>query len=257
MNKASILEKIALHKKNEVKAAKVESPIESFSYSKPCRDFIKPLTEDKINVIAEIKKASPSKGVIREDFRITELATQYESGGASCISVLTDVDFFQGSNDYLRLAKESCALPVLRKDFIVDDYQLYESKHLGADCILLIVAILTDEQLEAYCKLAIDMGMAVLVECHTEKEVYRALKLPTPLIGINNRSLHTFETKIDITIQLLPLIPRGKIIVSESGLDTREDLLLLREYHVNAFLIGESLMRENNPGLALNKMLTG
>ena len=205
-------------------------------------------------VIAEIKKASPSKGVMRENFIPAEIATSYEKGGAACLSVLTDIDFFQGSDAYLKQAREACALPVLRKEFIVDVYQIYEARGMGADCILLIVACLTDEQLKEFSQLAIELEMDVLVEVHDEEELKRALPLDLPMIGINNRNLRTFETSLQTTIDLLKLIPDDCIVVTESGIHSKDDVVLMQQHSVNAFLVGEAFMRADEPGEKLAEL---
>lgn len=254
----SILQKIAEHKSTEVAQAKKNNPLNSLhkQLKEHQRDFIAALKPAMTPaIIAEIKKASPSKGIIRTDFNVAEIATAYAQNGARCLSVLTDIQFFQGHPDYLALAKQSCNLPVLRKDFIIDPYQIYESSTLGADCILLIVAMLDDVQLADFCALAQDLEMAVLVESHTREELDRALKLPTPLIGINNRSLHTFHTDIQLSITLKEIIPEEKIIITESGINTREDIELMQDHGINAFLIGEHLMRADNVGLALKNLI--
>ncbi len=205
-------------------------------------------------VIAEIKKASPSKGVMRENFNPAEIAVSYEKGGAACLSVLTDVDFFQGSDDYLKQARENCSLPVLRKEFIIDPYQVYEARGMGADCILLIVACLTDEQLKELSDLAIKLEMDVLVEVHDAEELQRALPLDLPMIGINNRNLRTFETSLETTIELLKQIPDDVIVVTESGIHSKEDVALMHEHNVNAFLVGETFMRVEEPGEKLAEL---
>ena len=205
-------------------------------------------------VIAEIKKASPSKGVIRENFVPSEIAMSYEKGGAACLSVLTDVDFFQGSDAYLKQAREVCALPVLRKEFIIDPYQVYEARGMGADCILLIVACLSDEQLKELSDLAISLEMDVLVEVHDKEELKRALPLELPMIGINNRNLRTFETSLQTTIDLLKLIPEDCIVVTESGIHNKEDVALMQQHNVNAFLVGEAFMRAEEPGEKLAEL---
>ena len=250
----SILQKIAEHKKQEISAAKKMRPLSSFNDQPllPPRDFSAALTPTvKPAIIAEIKKASPSKGLIRPDFDVAQIASIYQKYGARCISVLTDIEFFQGHPDYLALAKNNCSLPVLRKDFIIDPYQIHESLNLGADCILLIVALLDDAQLMDFCQLAQDLNMAVLIESHTHRELERALRLPSPLIGINNRSLHDFKTDIQLSINLKKYIPQDKIIITESGINTRDDVSLMQAHGINTFLIGESLMRAENIGEAL------
>jgi indole-3-glycerol phosphate synthase len=205
-------------------------------------------------VIAEIKKASPSRGVLRVDFRPAEIAASYEGGGAACLSVLTDRDFFQGDDDCLRQARAACALPVLRKDFVIDAYQIYESRLLGADCILLIVAALDDARLQEFSALAARLDLDVLVEVHDAAELQRALRLDTPLIGINNRDLRSFDTRLETTLDLLPAIPADRVVVTESGIHTAEDVARLRERGVNAFLVGEAFMRAPDPGLELKQL---
>ena len=205
-------------------------------------------------VIAEIKKASPSKGVIRENFDPVEIAKSYQAGGASCLSVLTDQDFFQGHEDYLVAARAACELPVIRKDFIVDPYQVVEARAIGADCILLIVAALEDEILAELHSQARSLGMDVLVEVHDRDELERALLLDLELIGINNRDLRTFDTSLDTTIELLELIPAGCLVVTESGIHSREDVALMRQHDVHAFLVGEAFMRKPDPGQGLQEL---
>ena len=202
-------------------------------------------------VIAEIKKASPSKGVLREHFVPADIAQSYAENGAACLSVLTDVQFFQGSVDFLKQARASCQLPVLRKDFMVDAYQVYESRAMGADAILLIAACLDDAQMKDLEAIAHGLYMAVLVEVHDAAELERALALKTPLIGVNNRNLRTFETSLDTTLALLDKMPKDRLLVTESGIQTREDVLRMRAAGVNAFLVGEACMRAEEPGEAL------
>ncbi|HEV7271731.1 indole-3-glycerol phosphate synthase TrpC [Pseudoxanthomonas sp.] len=205
-------------------------------------------------VIAEVKKASPSKGVIRPDFRPADIAVSYEFGGAACLSVLTDVDFFQGSDEYLKQAREACTLPVLRKDFTVDPYQVYEARVLGADCILLIVAALDDGQLVDLSGLAMQLGMDVLVEVHDIDELERALQVPVPLVGINNRNLRTFEVSLQATLEMKDAVPKDRLLVTESGIVVPDDVATMRAAGVNAFLVGETFMRAEEPGEALRQL---
>ncbi|MEJ1098137.1 MULTISPECIES: indole-3-glycerol phosphate synthase TrpC [unclassified Pseudoxanthomonas] len=205
-------------------------------------------------VIAEVKKASPSKGVIRPDFRPADIAVSYEFGGATCLSVLTDVDFFQGADAYLQQAREACTLPVLRKDFTVDPYQVYEARVLGADCILLIVAALDDTQLVELSSLAMQLDMDVLVEVHDIDELERALQVPVPLIGINNRNLRTFEVSLDTTLAMKDAVPKDRLLVTESGILVPDDVIRMRTAGVDAFLVGETFMRAEEPGEALRQL---
>ncbi|MDG2502554.1 MAG: indole-3-glycerol phosphate synthase TrpC [Porticoccaceae bacterium] len=207
-------------------------------------------------VIAEIKKASPSKGVIREDFDPAAIAVSYEKGGACCLSVLTDVDFFQGADEYLKMARSASTLPVIRKDFIIDKYQIYEARAMGADCILLIVSALTPDQLNQLHDVALSLGMDVLIEVHDEAELDVALTLENPMVGINNRNLHTFEVSLDNTYKLLNKIPRGKIVITESGIHSQEDVAAMHEQDVHAFLVGEAFMRSDDPGARLSEMFS-
>lgn len=205
-------------------------------------------------VIAEVKKASPSKGIIRADFQPAQIASSYEKGGAACLSVLTDIDFFQGADAYLQVARAACELPVLRKDFTVDPYQVVEARAIGADAILLIAAALDDDQLHELAHTAEELGLDVLVEVHDRAELERALELATPLIGINNRDLHTFETRLETTLELLPYIPEDRMVVTESGIHTHEDVALMRNHQVYGFLVGEAFMRAPDPGEKLWEM---
>ena len=205
-------------------------------------------------VIAEIKKASPSKGVIREDFDPSSIAIGYEKGGAACLSVLTDEQFFQGSDDDLIAARQSVRMPVLRKDFIIDPYQVFESRAIGADCLLLIVATLELDRLNELVSLALQLNLDVLMEVHDERDLRVALQLDTPLIGINNRNLKTFETTLETTFGLLAAIPEDRLVVTESGIATREDVRRMRERGVDAFLVGEAFMRAHDPGAALTEL---
>lgn len=202
-------------------------------------------------VIAEVKKASPSKGVLREHFVPADIARSYEAGGAACLSVLTDVQFFQGSADYLQQARAACSLPVLRKDFIIDPYQVVEARVMGADCVLLIAACLDDAQMAELEACAMELGLDVLVEVHDGPELERALRLKTPLVGVNNRNLRTFEVSLDTTLGLRDRIPAGRLLVTESGILAREDVRRMRDAGVHAFLVGEAFMRAPDPGLAL------
>lgn len=205
-------------------------------------------------VIAEIKKASPSRGVIRPDFDPAAIARSYEAGGATCLSVLTDVDYFQGADEYLRQARAACALPVLRKDFTVDPYQVYEARAIGADCILLIAAALEDGRMRELTEIAHELGLDVLVEVHDREELERALPLNTALVGVNNRNLRTFETRLETTLELLDTIPAERIPVTESGIHTGDDVARMREHGVHAFLVGEAFMRADDPGERLAEL---
>ncbi|MET1023877.1 MAG: indole-3-glycerol phosphate synthase TrpC [Pseudoxanthomonas sp.] len=212
------------------------------------------IASGEAGVIAEVKKASPSKGVIRPDFNPADIAVSYQFGGASCLSVLTDEDFFQGSDAYLQQAREACTLPVLRKDFTIDAYQVYEARVLGADCILLIVAALDDQQLVALADLAMQLGMDVLVEVHDIDELERALQVPAPLLGINNRNLRTFEVSLQTTLEMKQAVPRDRLLVTESGIVTPDDVATMRGQGVHAFLVGETFMRAAEPGEALRQL---
>jgi indole-3-glycerol phosphate synthase len=208
----------------------------------------KTINSGRAAVIAEIKKASPSRGVLRKDFKPAEIASSYERGGAACLSVLTDVDFFEGADEYLQQARAACSLPVIRKDFMIDPYQVYEARVLGADCILLIVAALEDSMLGELSQLAVQLGMDVLVEVHDHAELERALAVPGRLVGINNRNLRSFETRLDVTLGMLEKIPDERIVVTESGIHTPADVALMRANGVNAFLVGEAFMKAADPG---------
>ncbi len=259
---SDILQKILAVKAQEVKAAQAIKPLSVMhteaEQAAPARDFVgairAKIAAGKPAVIAEIKKASPSKGVLRADFRPAEIAASYASHGAACLSVLTDKDFFQGSADYLRAARAACAIPVLRKDFMVDAYQVYEARAMGADAILLIVAALNLAQMREFEALAQDLGMDVLVEVHDDVELDVALQLPTPLIGINNRNLRTFEVSLQTTLDLLGRIPQGRIVVTESGIMQESDVALMRSHQVHAFLVGETFMRAAEPGVELGNL---
>jgi indole-3-glycerol phosphate synthase len=222
------------------------------------RDFVgsihKKIMANKAAVIAEIKKASPSKGVIREDFKPAEIAKSYEKAGAACLSVLTDEQYFQGSAAYLKQARAACKLPVLRKDFIIDEYQVFEARAMGADCILLIVAALELAQMQKLEALANELGMAVLVEVHDADELALALQLDTPLIGINNRNLRTFEVSLQTTLDLLKIMPEDRFVVTESGIFTPDDVKLMLDNQVQGFLVGEAFMRQDDPGAELARV---
>ena len=226
-----------------------QAPVRGFS-----RRLVAQVEAQKPAVIAEIKRASPSKGLLRADFQPALHAQQYESAGASCLSVLTDQDFFQGSDDDLQLARSACDLPVIRKDFMVDPYQIIESRALGADCILLIVAALNDSDLRLLHETALSVGLDVLIEVHDETELHRALKLDSRLIGINNRNLHTFETKLEVTLNLLKQIPDDRLLITESGILKARDVDLMQEHGVYGFLVGEAFMRQPDPGVALKEL---
>jgi indole-3-glycerol phosphate synthase len=257
-----ILQKIVARKREEIaeRASKVslEALQAQLDGAPPPRGFVAAiqakLALGKPGVIAEIKKASPSRGVIREHFIPAEIAKSYERGGAACLSVLTDIDFFQGADGYLQQARAACALPVIRKDFIIDPYQVYEARVLGADCILLIAACLSDAQMKSLAGLANTLGMDVLIEVHDEEELARSLPLNQPLVGINNRNLRTFEVSLETTLRMLEQIPAGRIVVTESGIHTPQDVRLMRAHRVNAFLVGEAFMRADEPGEKLAEL---
>ena len=256
---SDILNKIVAVKREEVAAGLKKKSLAAMRDDAQSRvlsrDFVgamrTKLARGESAVIAEIKKASPSKGVLREDFIPADIAQSYAQAGAACLSVLTDQQFFQGSNDFLKQARASCDLPVLRKDFMVDPYQVYEARTIGADCILLIAACLDDGQMAELEALAHSLGMAVLVEVHDRQELHRALKLQTPLLGVNNRNLRTFGVNLQTTLDLLPEVPDGRILVTESGILHRDDVQRMRAAQVHAFLVGEAFMRADDPGQAL------
>jgi indole-3-glycerol phosphate synthase len=250
----TILERIVAAKRAEIAAAKVRTPDVKLHGAPPLRDFVAALRAKRPAVIAEVKRASPSKGLLRADFDPAAIARSYEKAGAACMSVLTDREFFQGAPEHLSAARAACALPTLRKDFVIDPYQVRESRALGADCILLIVACLEDAQLRELEGAALDLGMAVLVEVHDGAELERALHLKTPLIGINNRNLRTFETRLDTTLGLLPRVPKGRIVVTESGILSPNDVAQMRAQGVDTFLVGEAFMRAPDPGAALRQL---
>lgn len=256
MNAPTILKKILETKVIEVQQRTAITPLAEMkarAFDQPeARGFYKAM-QAKVAaglpaVIAEIKKASPSKGVFRDDFDPARIAESYEKAGAACLSILTDKDYFQGSEAFLKQGRNACSLPVIRKDFLVDPYQIYEAKVINADCILLIVSALSDMQLQDFSGLATELGMDVLVEVHDEKELQSALKLDTPLVGINNRNLHTFEVSLENTYSLLDLIPENRMVVTESGILSRDDVAAMRAKQVNAFLVGEAFMRAEYPG---------
>jgi indole-3-glycerol phosphate synthase len=258
---SDILERIIAVKREEVRAAQLSAPLEELrleASSRDLRDFVGALRAKHeagaAAVIAEVKKASPSKGVLREHFVPADIARSYEKGGAACLSVLTDVQFFQGSTAYLEAARAACSLPVLRKDFIVDPYQVVEARAMGADAILLIAAALSLTEMQELEAFAHSLGLAVLVEVHDRAELTQALTLKTPLIGINNRNLRTFETSLDTTLGMLDALPDDRIVVTESGILTRADVERMRSNGVHTFLVGEAFMRAEDPGAALSQM---
>ncbi len=256
---SNILTKILARKVEEITQRQSQTSInelqQRIQQASSVRGFVNAL-QNKISsnqsaVIAEIKKASPSKGVIRPDFNPPEIARSYQQGGAACLSVLTDVDFFQGSDAYLQQARAACSLPVIRKDFIIDTYQIHEARALEADCILLIVAALDQPQLLDLYQCAQELSLDVLVEVHDEAEMERALQIDLPMVGINNRNLRTFETSLQTTINMLSMVPDNCFVVTESGIHSREDVALMRSHQVNAFLVGEAFMRAPDPGSEL------
>ena len=259
---SDILNKILAVKAEEVAAGKALRPLERVraeaGMAPAARDFVGALrakiAAGDAAVIAEVKKASPSKGVIRADFRPAEIAVQYERAGAACLSVLTDRQFFQGAPEYLQAARAACALPALRNDFLVDAWQVYEARAMGADAILLIAAALDLAQMQEMEAIATSLGMAVLVEVHDATELDVALQLATPLVGINNRNLRSFEVSLQTTLDLLPRVPAGRIIVTESGILTPQDVALMRSNAVHAFLVGEAFMRAPDPGEELRAL---
>ena len=260
-----ILQRILARKREEVAARSAGRDCRTLcvemEQAPPLRGFVRAI-EQRVQaggpaVIAEAKRASPSKGLLREDFDPAAIARAYQAGGATCLSVLTDVDFFQGSDDYLRQARAACDLPVLRKDFIIDPYQVYEARLMGADCILLIAAALDDDQLAELTGLAKQVGLDVLVEVHDAAELERVLPLGLRLLGINNRDLRSFEVRLETTLDLLERVPEECIVVTESGIHRREDVQRLRAAGVQAFLVGEAFMRAPDPGRALQELFGG
>ena len=263
MSIPTVLEKILARKAEEVAERRARISLGEVEAqaraADPTRGFAQALLERAARhepaVIAEIKKASPSKGVLRENFVPAQIARSYEDGGAACLSVLTDVDFFQGADAYLQEARAACSLPVIRKDFLIDPYQVVEARALGADCVLLIVAALEDGRMKELAATAKDVGLDVLVEVHDGEELERALNcLDTPLVGINNRNLHTFEVSLENTLDLLPRIPRDRLVVTESGILNRADVELMEVSDVYAFLVGEAFMRAEEPGVELGRL---
>lgn len=263
---SNILDRIVAHKREEVAGRKSRAGkqrlIERLNQSgdQP-RGFFRALgaknNSDEAAVIAEVKKASPSQGVIREAFYPAEIARAYQDAGATCLSVLTDQHFFQGNDRYLQEVREAVSLPVLRKDFVIDEYQIIEARILGADCILLIAAILDDAQLKAFTTLAHDLGMDVLVEVHDQAEFDRALTLPIRAVGVNNRNLRDFSVSREITLTLKKQLPKGYFLISESGFETHEDILEMQTHGVNSFLVGGALMKADDPGQALQELMKG
>ena len=257
-----ILRKILARKAEEISErnqrlslAELRQMVAKLPPTRPFRERLEQtIADSQPAIIAEIKRASPSKGLLRDPFHPADIARSYSAFGATCLSVLTDRDFFQGHEDFLRETQTACLLPILRKDFIIDPYQVYEARLIGADCVLLIVAALDDTVLRDLARLTITLGMDVLVEVHDAEELERALALNTPLIGINNRDLRTFETRLDTTLNLLPRIPADRFVVTESGIHTSADVTLMREHGVHAFLVGEAFMRADVPGAKLAEL---
>jgi indole-3-glycerol phosphate synthase len=260
-----ILRKIVARKVEEVaqRSARVPRPMiaAAAAQADPPRGFVRALqariAAGRPAVIAEAKKASPSKGVLRPDFDPVAITRSYERGGAACLSVLTDVDFFQGSDTYLQQARAACALPVLRKDFVIDPYQVWEARSLGADCILLIAACLDDDRLAELNALARELGMDALIEVHDGAELERALRVDNPMVGINNRDLRSFAVSLDTTLDLLARIPGDRLVVTESGILGPDDVALMRRHGVHAFLVGEAFMRAPDPGERLAELFAG
>ncbi len=258
----TILDRIIRRKREEVAERSARVPMEKLHdmarAQPPARGFVSALRRRIVAgapaVIAEIKRASPSKGLLRADWDVPAIARSYEQGGAACLSVLTDVDFFQGADEFLVAARNACSLPVLRKDFTADEYQVVEARALGADAVLLIVAALDDAQLAAFDAMARALGLDVLVEVHDRRELERALKLGIDLVGINNRDLHTFDVSLQTTWNLLSMIPPDVLVVTESGINTKQDVAAMRAKQVNAFLVGETFMRAPEPGEKLREL---
>lgn len=258
-----ILQRILATKAREIEAARAAVPMAALEALARARGDLprgfaaalqRRVRDGRAAVIAEVKKASPSKGLLRADFRPAEIAAGYAAHGAACLSVLTDRDYFQGSPDFLRAARAACALPVLRKDFLVDPYQVFEAAAMGADCVLLIAAALDDARMTELEDCATRLGLDVLVEVHDGAELERALRLRTPLLGVNNRDLRSFETRLDTTLDLLPRIPPARLVVTESGISAPADVARMRARGVHAFLVGEAFMRRDDPGAALREL---
>lgn len=263
MSVPTVLENILARKAEEVAERRAQVSLSDVerqaSAADPTRGFAQALivqaAKKQPAIIAEVKKASPSKGVIREHFVPADIARSYEKGGATCLSVLTDIDYFQGADAYLQQARAACQLPVIRKDFMIDPYQVIEARALGADCILLIVSALQDSQMAELASVAKSVGLDVLVEVHDGDELERALKtLDTPLVGVNNRNLHTFEVNLETTLDLLPRIPRDRLVITESGILNRADVELMEINEVYSFLVGEAFMRAEHPGQELQRL---
>ncbi len=259
---SSILNKIAAYKREWVKSCKQKvseqalitqaKAIQPLDYAGA---LIERISKQENAVIAEVKKASPSKGIIREDFHPVSIAKAYEQGGATCLSVLTDVKYFQGDDQFVRDIRKNVSIPILRKDFMLDPYQIIEARAMGASCILLIMAMIEDELAQELCAAAIELGLSVLPEVHDAKELERAMDLNTPLLGINNRNLHTFDITLQTTLDLLTEIPNERTVITESGIFTHDDIQLMNQHDVYGFLVGESLMRQDDPGAALQTLL--
>lgn len=263
MSRATILERILINKRYEIAAAKKQASFAELEARFPppeqARSFaaamLERISQRQVAVIAEIKKASPSKGLIREDFQPALHARDYQENGAACLSVLTDQKYFQGHNDYLKQAREACDIPVLRKDFMIDMYQIAESKALGADCILLIVAALDRTQIHELAHYADSISLDILVEVHNEEELATALELKTDLIGINNRNLHNFETSLQTSLDLAQLVPQGKMLITESGIHSAQAVKTMTDNGIYGFLVGEAFMRAENPGAKLKELM--
>lgn len=263
-NTPDILKKILARKAEEISERKSKMPLQEIKHRAddcpPTRGFNMAIERStgkgRAAIIAEIKKASPSKGIICENFDPESIARSYEEAGATCLSVLTDVDFFQGSDEHMQIARAACALPVLRKDFMIAPYQIFESRVLGADCILIIVSALSDMQMQELVGTAQEIGLDILVEVHDREELERGLMLRTPLIGINNRNLHTFETDIETTIGLLTDVFHDRTVITESGIHTIEDIKTMRKHGVDGFLVGEAFMSAEDPGKKLQELFS-